>query len=105
MRIIESINEVEEQIMLAISEATSSFGDGSVFIEKYVTAPRHIAIQVLADSHGTVLHLFERECSVQRRHQQVIEDAPSSVLTPALREEMGSNAVPLCNACGCYGEG
>src|SRR3546814_12509975 len=76
--------------MLAISEATSSFCDGSVFIEKYLTAPRHIEIQVLADSHGNVLHLFERECSVQRRHQKVIEEAPSSVLTPAIREEMRS---------------
>ncbi|HEY9559388.1 MAG TPA: acetyl-CoA carboxylase biotin carboxylase subunit [Anseongella sp.] len=105
MRIIESINEVEEQIMLAISEATSSFGDGSVFIEKYVTAPRHIEIQVLADSHGNVLHLFERECSVQRRHQKVIEEAPSSVLTPAIREEMGRSAVALCKACGYVGAG
>src|SRR3546814_9320559 len=91
--------------MLAISEATSSFGDGSVFIEKYVTAPRHIEIQVLADSHGNVLHLFERECSVQRRHQKVIEEAPSSVLTPAIREEMGRSAVALCKACGYVGAG
>ena len=64
----------------AVSEATSAFGDGSVFIEKYITKPRHIEFQIFGDQHGNVVHLFERECSIQRRHQKVIEEAPSSVL-------------------------
>ena len=83
MRIVEHEAEFEEQMDRAISEAISSFGDGSVFIEKYVTSPRHIEIQVLADQHGNTLHLFERECSIQRRHQKVVEEAPSAVLTPS----------------------
>ena len=82
MRVVENLKELPEQMERAISEATSAFGDGSVFIEKYVTSPRHIEIQVLADTHGNVVHLFERECSVQRRHQKVVEEAPSAVLTP-----------------------
>src|SRR5690606_29057490 len=78
MRIVEKENELEEQMKRAISEAESAFGDGSVFIEKYVGSPRHIEIQVLADTQGNVVHLFERECSIQRRHQKVVEEAPSS---------------------------
>jgi propionyl-CoA carboxylase alpha chain len=81
MRVVENREELQEQMERAISEATSAFGDGSVFIEKYVTSPRHIEIQVLADSHGNVVHLFERECSIQRRHQKVIEEAPSVPLS------------------------
>jgi propionyl-CoA carboxylase alpha chain len=76
-----------------------------VFIEKYITSPRHIEIQVLGDGHGNIVHLFERECSVQRRHQKVIEEAPSSVLTPAIREAMGRSAVDVARACGYYGAG
>ncbi|MCK5638947.1 MAG: ATP-grasp domain-containing protein, partial [Flavobacteriaceae bacterium] len=72
MRIVENIKELPSQMKRAISEATSAFGDGSVFIEKYVTSPRHIEIQILTDMHGNVLHLFERECSIQRRHQKVV---------------------------------
>src|SRR5690606_30340146 len=80
MRIVEREEDFIEQMNLAVSEATSAFGDGSVFIERYITSPRHIEIQVLGDQHGNIVHLFERECSVQRRHQKVIEEAPSSVL-------------------------
>lgn len=105
MRLVEEIETLEEQMKLAISEATSAFGDGSVFIEKFVSGPRHIEIQVLADNHGNVVHLFERECSVQRRHQKVIEEAPSSVLTPELRKEMGECAVNVARACNYSGAG
>ena len=82
MRVVESPDFFEEQMQLAVSEATSAFGDGSVFIEHYVSSPRHIEIQVLADTNGNIVYLFERECSVQRRHQKVVEEAPSAVLTP-----------------------
>ena len=93
MRVVEKKKDIEEQMKLAVSEATSAFGDGSVFIEKYVHSPRHIEIQILADKHGNVVHLFERECSIQRRHQKVIEEAPSAVLTDELRDEMGRTAI------------
>ena len=83
----------------AISEAKSSFGDGSVFIEKYINSPRHIEIQVLADKHGNTVHLFERECSIQRRHQKVIEESPSAILTPELRKKMGEAAVMVAKSC------
>jgi acetyl/propionyl-CoA carboxylase alpha subunit len=89
----------------AISEATSAFGDGSVFIEKYVASPRHIEIQIMADSYGNTLYLFERECSIQRRHQKVVEEAPSSVLTPELRKQMGEAAVKVAQACDYLGAG
>jgi len=105
MRIVENENEVEEQMQRAISEALSAFGDGSVFVEKYITSPRHIEIQVLADSHGNILHFFERECSVQRRHQKVIEEAPSSILTPELREKMGNAAILVAKSCDYLGAG
>jgi len=90
---------------LAVSEATSAFGDGSVFIEKYVTEPRHIEIQILGDTHGNIVYIFERECSIQRRHQKVIEEAPSSVLTPELRAKMGECAVNVGKACDYVGAG
>ncbi len=105
MRVVESEADLEEQMQRAISEATSAFGDGSVFIEKYITSPRHIEIQVLGDQHGNIVHLFERECSVQRRHQKVVEEAPSSVLTPEIRAAMGRSAVDVARACGYYGAG
>jgi len=105
MRVVEQEKDVEEQMKRAISEATSAFGDGSVFVEKYVTSPRHIEIQVMADSHGTILHFFERECSIQRRHQKVVEEAPSSVLTPELREEMGQAAISVARSCDYLGAG
>lgn len=105
MRIVEQESELESQMNRAISEATSAFGDGSVFIEKYVASPRHIEIQIMADSHGNILYLFERECSIQRRHQKVVEEAPSSVLTPELRKEMGEAAVKVAQSCDYLGAG
>ncbi|WP_109436570.1 MULTISPECIES: acetyl-CoA carboxylase biotin carboxylase subunit [Aquimarina] len=105
MRVVEEEKDLESQMNRAISEATSAFGDGSVFIEKYVASPRHIEIQVIADSHGNVLHLFERECSVQRRHQKVVEEAPSAVLSPELRSKMGEAAVKVAKACDYLGAG
>jgi acetyl-CoA carboxylase biotin carboxylase subunit len=105
MRIVENPMQFEEMMKMAVSEATSAFGDGSVFIEKYVGSPRHIEIQILGDTHGNIVHLFERECSVQRRHQKVIEEAPSSVLTPEIRKEMGRCAVLVAKACNYVGAG
>lgn len=105
MRIVEKENDLESQMNRAISEATSAFGDGSVFIEKYVTSPRHIEIQIMADSHGNILHFFERECSIQRRHQKVVEEAPSSVLTPQLRKKMGEAAIKVARSCDYLGAG
>jgi len=105
MRVVESEADFESQMDRAISEAIAAFGDGSVFIEKYVGSPRHIEIQIMADSHGNVLYLFERECSIQRRHQKVIEEAPSSVLTPELRKKMGEAAVLVAKSCDYLGAG
>ncbi|WBL21052.1 acetyl-CoA carboxylase biotin carboxylase subunit [Zunongwangia sp. HRR-M8] len=105
MRVVEQEKDLEDQMKRAISEAESAFGDGSVFIEKYVASPRHIEIQILADMHGNTLHLFERECSVQRRHQKVIEEAPSIVLDEKLRDEMGKAAVRVAEACDYVGAG
>ena len=105
MRIVASEDEFEEQMKLAVSEAISAFGNGAVFIEKYIKSPRHIEIQVLADKHGNVVHLFERECSIQRRHQKVIEEAPSSVLSAELRSEMGQCAVNVALSCNYIGVG
>jgi pyruvate carboxylase subunit A len=105
MRLVYKEEEVEEQLNMAMSEALSSFGDASVFIEKFVTGPRHIEFQILADEHGNVVHLFERECSIQRRHQKVIEEAPSSILTPELRHQMGDAAIKVAQSCNYYGAG
>ncbi len=105
MRIVENETELATQMQRAISEATAAFGDGAVFIEKYVAAPRHIELQILADTHGNVVHLFERECSIQRRHQKVVEEAPSAVLTPELREAMGAAAIKVAKACDYVGAG
>ncbi|PUZ24787.1 biotin carboxylase [Chitinophaga parva] len=105
MRVVNTESELAEQIALAKSEAKSAFGDDAVFIEKYVTAPRHIEIQVLGDQHGNYVYLFERECSIQRRHQKLIEEAPSSCLTPAIRAAMGQCALDVARACNYYGAG
>src|ERR1700753_167753 len=105
MRIVDAIADFEEQMHLAVSEATSAFGDGSVFIERYVSSPRHIEIQVLGDTHGNIVHLFERDCSVQRRHQKVVEEAPSSVLTPGIRQQMGRCAVDVARSVNYTGAG
>jgi acetyl-CoA carboxylase biotin carboxylase subunit len=105
MRVVERADEFEDQMDRAVSEAVSSFGNGAVFIEKYVGSPRHIEIQVIADTHGNIVYLFERECSIQRRHQKVIEEAPSSVLTPEIREAMGKCAVDVAKSCDYVGAG
>lgn len=105
MRVVPDAAVFEEQMQLAVSEAISAFGDGAVFIEKYLVSPRHIEIQVMGDTHGNIVHLFERECSIQRRHQKVIEEAPSAVLTPGLREQMGQCAVNVAKACNYIGAG
>lgn len=105
MRVVENESEFENQMNRAISEATSAFGDGSVFIEKYVGSPRHIEIQVMADKYGNCVYLFERECSVQRRHQKVVEEAPSVVLTPEIRKAMGEAAIKVAKSCDYVGAG
>lgn len=105
MRIVEKSTDFESQMQRAISEAKAAFGDGSVFIEKYVTSPRHIEIQIMADTHGNILYLHERECSIQRRHQKVVEEAPSAILTPELRKKMGEAAVKVAQSCGYVGAG
>ncbi|GAB4491087.1 MAG: acetyl-CoA carboxylase biotin carboxylase subunit [Saprospiraceae bacterium] len=105
MRIVEREQELKEQMERAISEAVSAFGDGSVFIEKYVTGPRHVEVQVMGDTQGNIVYLFERECSIQRRHQKVVEEAPSAILTPELRKAMGEAAVRVAKACDYVGAG
>ena len=92
-------------MQMAKSEALNAFGNDAVFIEKYVGSPRHIEIQLMGDQHGNYVYLFERECSIQRRHQKLIEEAPSSCLTPAIRKEMGECAVAVARACNYYGAG
>ena len=105
MRIVREDSELENSFERAVSEAVNAFGDGAVFIERFVTSPRHIEIQILADQHGNVVHLFERECSIQRRHQKVVEEAPSAVLTPELREAMGQSAIEVAKSCDYVGAG
>ncbi len=105
MRVVENETEFQNQMERAISEATASFGDGAVFIEKYIAKPRHIEFQVFGDQHGNVVHLFDRECSIQRRHQKVVEEAPSPVLTPELRKKMGEAAVNAAKAAKYYNAG
>ncbi len=105
MRVVENEESFDEQMERATSEAKSAFGDGSVFIEKYITKPRHIEFQIFGDKQGNVVHLFERECSIQRRHQKVVEEAPSSILTPEKRKAMGEAAINVAKSCGYYGAG
>jgi acetyl-CoA carboxylase, biotin carboxylase subunit len=105
MRIVENEASFSESMQRAISEAKAAFGDGSVFIEKYISSPRHIEIQILGDQHGNIVHLFERECSIQRRYQKVIEEAPSSVLNEDLRGAMGKAAVDAARSCNYYNAG
>ena len=99
MRVVQKASEMKEQMERAISEAKAAFGDGSVFIEKYVASPRHIEVQVLADKFGNVVHVFERECSIQRRHQKVVEETPAAIMTPELRKKMGDAAVMVAKSC------
>jgi acetyl-CoA carboxylase, biotin carboxylase subunit len=105
MRIVNAAHELEEQMNFAKSEALASFGDDSVFIEKYVGSPKHIEVQILGDKHGNYVHLFERECSIQRRHQKLIEEAPSSCLTPEVRAAIGKCAVDVARSCDYSGAG
>lgn len=105
MRIVENKKEFESQLKMAINEAKSAFGDGSVFIEKYIGSPRHIEIQILADNYGNTIYLNERECSIQRRHQKVIEEAPSAIVTPKIREKLGKAAVYVAKSCDYVGAG
>ncbi|MBN8676915.1 MAG: acetyl-CoA carboxylase biotin carboxylase subunit [Chitinophagales bacterium] len=105
MRIVEREEDTQEQMERAISEAMSAFGDGAVFIEKYVTGPRHVEVQIMADTHGNTVYLFERECSIQRRHQKVVEEAPSAILTPEMRRAMGEAAVRVAQSCNYVGAG
>ena len=105
MRAVHDPAALEGELQRAISEAERSFGDGAVFIERLVQQPRHIEIQVLCDTHGNAVHLFERECSIQRRHQKVVEEAPSALLDDALRAEMGQCAIEVARACDYVGAG
>lgn len=105
MRVVNSTNELEEQMQRAQSEALSAFGDGSVFIEKYVASPKHIEVQILGDNYGNIVYLFERECSIQRRHQKVVEEAPSSCLTTEKRKAIGEAAVQVGQSCAYIGAG
>lgn len=105
MRLVREEGKIIESIRAARSEAMTAFGDDAVYIEKYIDSPHHIEFQVLADKHGHTVHLFERECSIQRRHQKVIEETPSPLLTPEIREKMGRDAVAAARAVNYYGAG
>jgi len=105
MRVVSRDEDLEKEMNHAVSEATSAFGNGSVFIEKYISSPRHIEIQIIADSFGNTFSLFERECSIQRRHQKVVEEAPSSILTPDLRLKMSEAAINVAKSCNYLGAG
>ncbi len=105
MRLIHSEDEVVEAYETARSESMSSFGDDTVYIEKFVEEPHHIEFQILGDNHGNVIHLFDRECSVQRRNQKIVEESPSPFLTPELRREMGEKAVAAARAVNYSGAG
>jgi acetyl-CoA carboxylase, biotin carboxylase subunit len=105
MRLVRTEADIEPSIRRAKSEALSAFGDNSVYIEKYIESPHHIEFQILADQHGNVIHLGERDCSVQRRHQKVVEETPSTLLTPKVRKEMGEEAIAAAKAVNYYGAG
>jgi len=105
MRVVNNDDELDEQMHRAMSEALSAFGSDAVFIEKFVSSPRHIEIQILADTHGNIVYLFERECSIQRRHQKLVEEAPSSVVSAEMRAKMGESAVKAAKACNYRGAG
>ncbi len=105
MRVVTDPADLAEACQSAVSEATKAFGDGRVYLEKNLVAPRHVEFQILADSLGNAIHLFERECSIQRRHQKIVEETPSTALTPELRAEMGRAAVTAAVASGYVGAG
>ncbi len=100
MRRVSKEEKLEAALEAAAREATSAFGDARIFLEKYITRPRHIEFQIFGDHHGHIIHLFERECSIQRRHQKIIEESPSPALTPELRQKMGDAAVKAAKALG-----
>ena len=105
MRVVRQPGDLDEALDAARREAGAAFGDGTLYIERLIERPRHVEVQVLADRHGTVLHLFERECSVQRRHQKIIEESPSCALSPALRARMGAAGVAAARAAGYVNAG
>ncbi|PND54686.1 acetyl/propionyl-CoA carboxylase subunit alpha [Mycobacterium sp. ENV421] len=105
MRIVESAEELADAVAAARREAASAFGDATVFLERYVVNPRHVEVQILADTHGAVVHLFERDCSIQRRHQKIVEESPSPAVDDTLRAELGTAAVAAAKAIGYVGAG
>jgi acetyl-CoA carboxylase biotin carboxylase subunit len=105
MRVVQTHAEIREACLSAASEAASAFGNGAIYLEKYLARPRHIEFQILADRYGNVVHLLERECSIQRRHQKIIEETPSPAMTPELRERMGKAAVAAARASGYMNAG
>ncbi|NNE68750.1 MAG: acetyl-CoA carboxylase biotin carboxylase subunit [Rhodothermales bacterium] len=105
MRVVHEDEEFVRSMEGASREAASAFADGRVFIEKFIQEPKHIEFQVMADTHGTCVHLFERECTIQRRHQKVVEEAPAARMTPELREAMAQAAVAAAQSCGYVGAG
>lgn len=105
MRVVRSMDELEENFQRATSEAKSEFGNGELFIEKFIERPRHIEVQILGDYHNNVIHLYERDCSVQRRHQKVIEIAPAHALSPDLRDRITRDAVKLAKHVGYQNAG
>ena len=105
MRLVKNEEDIVNAISGARSEAKAAFGDDAVYIEKYISSPHHIEFQILGDKHGNIVHLFERECSVQRRHQKVVEETPSPIMTPEVRMKMGADAVAAAKAVNYYGAG
>src|SRR5690606_22327780 len=105
MRLVRDAADLPEAIASARREARGSFGDDALLVERFVERPRHIEIQVFADAHGNVVHLGERECSLQRRHQKIVEEAPSPLLNAAIRDEMGRHAINAARAIGYVGAG
>ena len=100
MRVVKRLEDVEEQFERAQSEALKAFGNGEIFIERFIGNPRHIEVQIMADQVGNTIHLYERDCSVQRRHQKVVEIAPAPVLDETLRNNILQDAVHLCKHVG-----
>ncbi|MDE6762839.1 MAG: acetyl-CoA carboxylase biotin carboxylase subunit [Oscillospiraceae bacterium] len=105
IRLVERMEDLEDQITAAKQEALNYFGDGSIYMEKFIANPKHIEFQILADKHGNVVHLGERDCSMQRRNQKVLEESPSTIMTPMLRDRMGRAAVAAAKVCGYYNAG
>ena len=105
MRVVRQPGDFSDACVSAAREAKSAFGNGDIYLEKYIDKPRHVEFQILADSHGNVIHLLERECSIQRRHQKIIEETPSPALTPTLRDKMGKAAVAAAKAAGYVNAG